>query len=125
MDVALAQICAAFDNASAINAFKLRVERFLQLGPRAPAVRARFGARAEMMRGRSLETAVALAESWWRDERKAFQVASAMGRGNRLSVDVLSELRLILRMARFKQMQAEFSSIIAELSDQLTAVAAE
>ncbi len=32
MAVALAQIGAAFDEASALNGFKLRVERFLQLG---------------------------------------------------------------------------------------------
>ena len=44
-----------------------------------------------------------IVERWWRDERKAFQIASAFGRGTRLSLDVLSELRLMLRLMRFKQ----------------------
>jgi hypothetical protein len=125
MDVALAQIGAAFDYASAVNGFKLRVERFIQLGPYDRAVRARFGARAELLRGRSLDAAVVLAERWWRDERKAFQIASALGRGNRLSLDVLSELRLVLRLARFKRVQAQFSRIVTELYDEPTAEAAE
>ena len=95
MDATLAQIGAAFDQASAVNALKLRVERFLRRGPYDPAVRARFGARAELLRGRSFDAAVALTERWRRDERKAFQIASALGGGNRLSLDMLSELRLI------------------------------
>ena len=125
MDVALAQIGVAFDQASALNGFKLRAERFLRLGPHDPAVRARFGARAELLRGHSFDAAVALAERWWRDERKAFQIASALGGGNRLSLDVLSELRLILRIMRFKRMRAEFSCVIAALCDEPTAEAAE
>ena len=51
MDVALAQIGAAFDEAAALNDFKLRVERALRRGPQHPAVRARFGARAERLAG--------------------------------------------------------------------------
>jgi hypothetical protein len=125
MDVAVAQIGAAFDYASAVNGFKLRVERFLYLGPHDSAVRARFGARAQQLSGHSLDAATALTERWWRDERKAFQIASALGRGNRLSLEVLAELRLMLRIARFKRMRAEFSSIIAELCDRPAAVAAE
>jgi len=125
MDVAVAQIGAAFDYASAVNGFKLRVERFLYLGPHDSAVRARFGARAQLLSGHSLDAATALTERWWRDERKAFQIASALGRGNRLSLEVLAELRLMLRIARFKRMRAEFSSIIAELRDRPAAVAAE
>jgi hypothetical protein len=125
MDVALTQIGAAFDHASALNGFKLRVERFLQLGAHDPAVRARFGTRAEPLRGRRLDAAVALVERWWRDERKAFQIANALGGGNRLSLEVLSELRLVLRIIRFKRMQAEFPRIITELCNEPAAEAAE
>jgi len=125
MDVALAQIGAMFGEASIINVFKLKVERFLRLDPQDEEVRARFGVRAQLLRGRNLDGAVALVECWWRDERKAFQIASALGRGNRLSLEVLAELRLILRIMRFKQMQAEFSQIIAELNDEAIAEAAE
>jgi hypothetical protein len=125
MDVALTQIGAAFDHASTLNGFKLRVERFLELGAHDPAVCARFGARAELLRGRGLDAAVALVERLWRDERKAFQIASALGGGNRLSLEVLSELRLVLRIMRFKRMQAEFLCIIVELCNEPTAEAAE
>jgi hypothetical protein len=80
IDVAVAQINAAFNEASAINAFKLRVERWLRLGPQHSAARARFGRRAELLRGRHLDAAIVLVERWWRTERKAFQIARAFGR---------------------------------------------
>jgi hypothetical protein len=62
---------------------------------------------------------------WWRAERKAFQIASAFGRGSRLSLDVLSELRLMLRLMRWKRMQAEFPAIVGALCDEPVAMAAE
>jgi hypothetical protein len=125
MDVALAQIDAAFNAAASINAFKLRVERFIALGPHHPAVRARFGARAELLTGRSLDAAIAAVERWWRDERKAFLIAAALGRGNRLSIDVLGEIRLILRLIRFKRMHREFGWMIAAVCGEEFAEAAE
>ena len=63
MDVALAQIGTAFDEAAVVNGFKLRVERALRLGPAHPAMRARFGARAAMLTGRRLDAAIAAAEA--------------------------------------------------------------
>jgi hypothetical protein len=125
MDRALAQIEAAFGEAAAVNDFKLRVERLFQLGLRHPAARARFRARAEMLAGCNLTTATAKIERWWREERRAFQIRSAFGYGNRLSLEVLRELRLVLRLMRFKGMHAEFSTIIAALHGTLIAEAAE
>jgi hypothetical protein len=125
MAIALAQIDAAFDEAAAVNAFKMRVERLLWLGPDHPAVRARFGARAARLAGRDLATAILIVERWWGDERKAFQIASAFGRTTRLSLDVLSEIRLILRLMRFRGMQAEFKSVLAALREEPIAEAAE
>jgi hypothetical protein len=125
MDAALAQIGAAFDEAAAINGFKLRVEHLLRLGPYHTAVRARFGARAELLAGRSLDAAIALVERWWRDERRALQIASALGRGSRVSLDVLREMRLVLRLMRRRRMAAEFSLIVATLCGDEFAVAAE
>src|SRR5271166_934021 len=75
MDRALAQIEAAFGEAAAVNDFKLRVEHLFRLGPYHPALRARFRARAGMLRGRNLAVATAKIERWWRDERRAFQIA--------------------------------------------------
>ena len=127
MAAAFKQIGAAFDDAARINALKLRVEHWLRLGPHHPAARARFGARANMLRGRSLDAAIALAERWWCGERQAFQIASALGRGNALSLEVLRELRLILRVMRFKRMHREFDSIVAALcgDDEPIRIAAE
>ncbi len=125
MDQALAELGAAFDAAAAVNGFKLRVERYLRLGPHHPACRARFGARAALLGGRSLDAAVATVERWWRDERKAFQVASALGCATRLPLDVLAELRLILRLLRLKRMAAEYAQAVAALHGRPTAIAAE
>ena len=125
LDVALTEIGAAFDQSAVINGFKIRVERLIRRGPHHPALRARFGARAALLHGRDLDAAIATVERWWRDERKAFQIASALGGGSRLSLEVLRELRLILRLMRFKRMAAEFHEIVGALCGQPRALAAE
>jgi hypothetical protein len=125
MDAALAEIGAAFDRAAVANAFKLRVEEMWRRGPQHPAARARFCARAELLRGKSLDAAIVLTERWWRAERQAFQIASVFGRGNSLSLDVLAELRLILRLMRWKRMRGHFPAILAALTDDPVRVAAE
>ena len=125
MDIALAQIGAAFDEAAALNDFKLRVERFIRLGPQHPAVRARFGARAALLSGRGLDAAIGAVERWWRDERKAFQIASTLGHGNRLSLDVLRELRLVLRLMRREGMAAELGAILRAMCEGALTEAAE
>ena len=125
LDVALTEIGAAFDQSAVINSFKIRVERLIRCGPRHPTLRARFGARAARLHGRSLDAAVATVERWWRDERKAFQIASALGGGTRLSLEILRELRLVLRLMRFKRMQAEYFETLAALGNPPTAMAAE
>lgn len=125
LDAALAQVGAAFDQAAAVFAFKLRVERTLCRGAPHPAVRAHFGARAAMLSGLPLDAATARAERWWRDERKAFQIASALGYGNRLALEVLRELRLILRWMRFKRLHVEFGALVVAVCDEPIAEAAE
>lgn len=125
MAVALGQIVTAFDEAAVINAFKLRVEDLIRRGPYHPAVRARFEARAALLNGRGLDEAIAAVEIWWREERKAFQIASALGCGTRLSLDVPRELRLILRLLRFKRVEAAYRAALAALCEDPTAVAAE
>ncbi len=123
--LALARISAAFDEAAIVSAFKIRVEHLLRLGPHHPAVRARFGARAALLSGRSLDAAIVAAERWWRDERKAFQIASAFGCAPRLSLEVLRELRLILRLMRFKRMDDQYGAILEALCEASVARAAE
>jgi hypothetical protein len=123
--VAIAQIAAAFNEAAVVNSFKLRVESLIQRGPYHPAARARFQARAAILNGRSLDAAIAAVDVWWREERKAFQIASALGCGTRLSLDVLGELRLILRLVRFKRMDAAYYFALAALCETQAAEAAE
>jgi hypothetical protein len=125
MAVALAQIGAAFDDAAVVSAFKIRVEHLIRLGPQHCAVRARFAARAALLAGRGLDTAIIITERWWRDERKAFQIASVFGCAPRFSLEVLRELRLILRWMRFKRMGAQFGAIIEALCEARIARAAE
>jgi len=125
MAAALAEIAAAFDDAAAVNDFKLRVETLLLRGPRDAAVRARFAARAALLYRRDLNAAIVLAERWWREERKAYQIASALGCGARVSLDVLRELRLMLRLARYKRMEREYHGAVAALCEGPTAMAAE
>jgi hypothetical protein len=121
---ALAQIGAAFDEAAAINGFKIKVERLIRLGPDHPAVRARFEARGAMLRGRDLDAAIIAVERWRRDERRAFAIASAFGRGSRLSLQVLDELRLLLRWMRFKRLQADYATALGPLGDDPPALEA-
>lgn len=125
MAVALAEIETAFDDAAAVNSFKVRVERLLRLPSGHPALRARFGARATVLAGRELNEAIVTVERWWRDERKAFQIACAFGGGTRFSLDVLCELRLILRLMRRKRMQAEYEAAITALCEKPERLAAE
>jgi hypothetical protein len=125
MGAALAQIGATFGAAAAVNDFKLRAERFIRLGPQHAAVRARFGARAALFSGRSLDAAIAVTERCWREERKALQLASALGYGNGLSLEVLREIRLILRVLRSKRMHAQFGAIVAAICGETFAIAAE
>jgi len=125
MGRALAQIEAALGEAAAVNDFKLRVDRLFRLGPYHPAVRARFRARAQMLSGCNLAVAVMRAERWWREERRAFQIASALGGGSRLSLEVLAEARLVLRLMRFRRMHAEFRTLVAALHGDIIAEAAE
>jgi hypothetical protein len=125
MATALAQIGAAFGEAAVVNAFKIRVEHLVRLGPQHPAVRARFGTRAALLAGRDLDAAIVIAARWWRDERKAFQIASAFGCAPRLSLEVLRELRLILRWMRLRRMDAQYEAIFAVLCNEQIATAAE
>jgi hypothetical protein len=108
------------------NAVKIKVERLMRLEPDHPALRARFGARADAVRPRPrCGCYVVVVERWWRDERKAFQIASAFGCATRLSLEILRELRLILRLMRFKRMEAEYDSGLAALCNVPIAMAAE
>jgi hypothetical protein len=123
MDAAVAEIQAAFGRAGEIKHFKLQAKRWLRLGPQHPAVRARFGARAAALPHWQLAAAIRDVECWWREERKTFALASALGYGSRLSVETLRELRLILRWMRRKHLAAQFGAIAAAVCEEANAIA--
>jgi len=117
IDAAVAEIHAAFGRAAQSKQFKLQVARWLRLEPQHPAVRARFAARAAALPQWDLAAAIREVERWWREERKTFALASALGYGSRLPLETLRELRLILRLLRRKRMAAEFAAIAAAVCD--------
>jgi hypothetical protein len=112
---ALAAIEAAFGRAAIVNDLKIAVERHISRGSEHAAVRARFAGRAALLRGHDLEAALVVIDRWRRDEQRAFAIASAFGRGSRLSLQVLDELRLLLRWLRFNQLHAEYANACAAL----------
>jgi len=87
------------------------------MGPEHPANKARFGRRAEILRRKSLDAALATVERWYRTERKAFQIASVFSRPARLPLMVLSELRLMLRVLRRKGMADQFPALVEALCE--------
>jgi hypothetical protein len=97
----------------------------LRLGPQHPATRARFRARAAALPEWRLDAAIGTVERWWREERKAFALANALGYGSRLPLGTLRELRLILRLLRRKHMAAQCEAIVVALCEQELAQAAE
>lgn len=109
-----------FDRAVATAAFKRSIRRMLREPYSGAALRARYGSRAAMLGDRDLDAATATVERWWRSERKAFAIASALGRGTRLSLEILTELRLVLRLFRHKRMRAQYQQIAAALANQTT-----
>jgi len=121
---ALAAIEAAFSQAAVVNDLKIAVERHIRRGPDHLAVRARFAARAGLLHGRGLDAAIVTIERWRRDEQRAFAIASAFGRGSRLPLQVLDELRLLLRWLRFKRLHADYATARAALSGDAPALEA-
>jgi len=121
---ALAAIEAAFDQAAVVNDLKIAVERHICRGPQHAAVRARFAARAALLHGRGLDIAIVTVERWRRDEQRAFAIASAFGRGSRLPLQVLDELRLLLRWLRFKRLNADYAMAFAALCGETPALEA-
>jgi hypothetical protein len=79
IDIAIAEIQAGFSRAAEIKSFKRCVAHWLRLGPQHPSTRARFRARAAALPDWRLDAAIREVERWWREERKTFALASALG----------------------------------------------
>lgn len=113
IEASLAMVAAAFDDFSIHNTFKQSIRRYIELGTGHPEVRARFGRRLAMLRGYDIDAAVYLVERALRAEHKAFQLAQTYGYGHpRLSLEVLRELRLMLRLARRYATPGEYRALV-------------
>jgi hypothetical protein len=72
-----------------------------------------------LSRAKKLAFLILLYERMQGDEQRAF------GRGSRLSLEILGELRLILRLVRFKKMDAAYEMAFGTLDDAPARMAAE
>lgn len=86
--------------------FKDRI-RFVLRNPENAAVRARYGARMAFLKSLPIEAALIRVEQWTRLELRSYEIASAFGRGNRLGLIVLNELRLVLRFMRARRLSMQ------------------
>lgn len=108
MTAAIAQIEAAFSPAIHINQTKLAVEHVIALGCDHPEVRARYGARARAGNARTLDDAIAVVECWRLAEQRR------PGRSP-LSLAVMAELALILRLMRMRGLAWTFPMVMARV----------
>jgi hypothetical protein len=106
MAAAFAAIDLKFGSGAEQRHRKERIRSLLLLAPGHPAVRARYGGRMSLLHGRTLNGAITAVEAAFQAERKAFQITAGLGGGIRLSVEILAELRLILRLMRAKHIYA-------------------
>jgi hypothetical protein len=74
--------------------------RWAMANPGSPAICARYGPRAALLRNQTLARASTVVDQWLQLEIKAFAIASALGRGNRAPVEMLREVQIILRYMR-------------------------
>jgi len=124
MDAAVAAVRTAFDRQHEINALKLTVEWAINRGTGDPLVRARYRQRAKDLHLCNLDKSIVRVERWFREERKAQQTAMAFGGGSRLSLEVLAELRLLLRIIRRSSYRAHYPGIVQLVVGKADQVAA-
>ena len=117
MDRALAEIDRAFGFPAV--SFKQRVRRFIRRDAGHPANRARYRARALQLRRCPIERALVMVDAWYARERQAFELATALGGGSRLSTEILREMRLIIRFMRAKRLglQPVIADVLGEYAE--------
>jgi hypothetical protein len=124
LQAALAAIGATFGDAAVINGLKLRVEDMIKRGPCDQITRARYSGVANMLQNRdcgNIDSSIAVVESFYRYHRKSPKIASFIDSQRRWPLEVLRELRLILRLIRryrhrtgYDQLPGILSFIISE-----------
>jgi hypothetical protein len=105
-------------------ALKTTVEWAFNRGTGDPLVRARYGNRAQDLHLCNIDLAIRRVERWFREERKKQRKEMAEGRGSRLSLEVLAELRLLLRLIRRSKLREHYPAIVQLVVGEADQVAA-
>jgi hypothetical protein len=108
VDAAIARINATFGPAWDANYLKLSCESIIRMGADHPAVRARYTGRAEASGAGTLAEAIAVVEVWRAAELRR-------PKPSRLSLQVLAELRLLLRLMRRRGLAWAFPLVMSAL----------
>jgi hypothetical protein len=96
---------------------KNAVRQAITLGTGSREVRARYRFRCEELEGASLSAAIVAVERAYLRERAARRRARLFGRPSpRLTILILRELRLLLRLMRWRKMHAAFPSIVEAIT---------
>lgn len=108
-----AMIDATFDEAGKARSFKIRILDMIRRGTGHAAVRARYGRRAAELRGLHIDAAIFIATMKYFEVRRQHQIGTALGYGNQLSLDVLREIRMLLRLIRRSEFKNDFQGILS------------
>jgi hypothetical protein len=116
-DALLRDVAALGGPAAETNRFKQRCRRMIRYGAGHPAVFARYWARAKALRGCTAAEAVAIVEVWYGTEKRRWR-----SNDHRLSLMVLSELRLLVRLMRAKRLdlQPVIADVLGEGDDEVS-----
>lgn len=75
-------------------------------------VRSRYGARARMVRNHTIDAAIFLVEHHLREEKRTFEILRVFGKEVALSLQVLTEVLIILRMLRRSNFRNHLPGVI-------------
>lgn len=92
---------------------KAHIRLAIKLGTGHLWVRARYGARAACLKGQTIDDAIRLTEHWLLEELRTFEILRVFGGGVALSIQVLTEVNLILRLLRRSKFRNHLPGVIS------------
>ena len=107
LDAMYASMHAGFDRSCEINSLKLSILHAIKLGTGHPLIRARYGERARMLKELPIDTAIWVVDKWYWIERGK----------SALSLNVLREMRVMLRMLRRSSLRDHLPAILSLVCD--------
>ena len=113
-----------FGQAAVVNDLKIAVERHIRRGPDHLAVRARFAARAGLLTAAASTRPSSRSSAGGGTSSAPLRSRAPSAAAARLPLQVLDELRLLLRWLRFKRLHADYATARAALSGDAPALEA-